>query len=113
MTLKKTWENCMSLWRHVYRRKMAGDERSVDELKTEWCKKHGFSGMSGNCFFCEYIEKTFPERECNEGCPGSLVDPEFSCEDRKYSYSHNPIAFYNKLRSLHRLYLKNLKKGGK
>lgn len=100
MSLKETWKDCMSLWGFIYRKKMAGDKRSVYKLKIEWTDKREQAGETHSmCFFCLYDAKR--KTGCAT-CPGVKVDPDFDCYNPLYNFNDNPVAFYNKLRSLNR-----------
>ena len=110
--LDTCWTNCMSMWRWVAKMVKAGDKRSIDDLKTEWLKAHGFKDINSDCFFCHYAAQVDPnnDKEC-QVCPAYKVDKKFNCSNITYSYQTRPIAFYNKLRSRHRLYLKQRRAG--
>ena len=110
MNLDESWKLCMSMWRWIAEQIRAGCEYSVDVLKEQWLKKHGYKigkygeYITGNCFFCTYITSCGKE-ECSF-CPGKKVDGTFNCMRKDYDFFGRPIAFYNKLRSLNRKRLK-------
>lgn len=105
MNLNETWKLCLSMYRWIAEQRRKGNSESVPALKEEWLRKHGFNpgddSVMDDCFFCEYNDKHPCKKEgCN--CPAKKIDPEFSCISSDYNYIINPIAFYNKLRSLNR-----------
>ena len=106
LTIDKTWELCLAMWRWIANERRKGNTAPIYYLKEEWAEKHDYSvDLHEECFFCEY-----GERGDNSGCrlcPGKKVDPDFDCEDRDYHFTLYPIAFYNKLVSLNRKRLKS------
>ena len=112
LNLDETWRLCMSMWRHVKRRIQSGDKETVESLKASWATKHGYH-LDSDCFFCDYVDlRSDPLMDYSAGCklcPARKIDPEFHCKNLTYHYRLKPIKFYNKLRSLYRLYLKRLK----
>ncbi len=97
--LERAWIECMKLWKHVAS-KSHGQHPSVSNLKEEWIDQHGFTKLlssSCDCFFCRYAD-----RDCNK-CPGTLIDPDFNCDNSTYRWHKHPIAFYNKLVKLNKI----------
>jgi hypothetical protein len=107
MTLNKTWEECLRMWKWV------SDGRRtrctcISDLKERWAEIHGYSDVRLNCFFCDLI----PENEATDGetclaCPGKQVDPDFDCMTPEYSFVSKPKAFYAKLVELNKKRLAN------
>ncbi len=115
LTLDQTWIECMRLWKHIARKVRAaikaGEKWNVDDLKREWCIKHGCEGLNLSCFFCEYDDERqnrLGSRDCSF-CPAKKIDKGFYCSEGELSCFDNPLDFYAELRRLHKLYKKGLK----
>lgn len=106
----------MSLWRWVAKKWKEDNILNVDDLKREWMQAHGFEEdeIMNDCFFCQYCETHSTEVKgyCNgcSTCPAVRVDREFFCMGTDYAFDKDPVAFYNKLRSLNRKRKSNDKK---
>lgn len=97
--LDTCWKDCLRMWKCIAGE--CSESMSVGCLKTSWLVANGFSGMHGNCFFCQYdyTEGGKGDSGC-ELCPAVLVDDSFRCWRAEYRYQDNPKAFYAKLLEL-------------
>ncbi len=96
LTLKETWNLCLSQWRWIAKEVRKSPKNNIDDLKEEWVGKYGFFDIDNNCFFCNYAEGN-----CDL-CPARKVDKSFDCYTPEYNHKTMPIAFYNKLVSLNK-----------
>lgn len=100
LTLNQTWKYCLAMWKWIAKKAEQDSELNVDDLKSEWLKKHPrFGKVYNDCFFCEYLEQhpTTDDESCPT-CPGRLVSKRFNCMDNvTYNFSYKPIKFYQKL----------------
>lgn len=102
--LRRVWINCLRMWKWISEQvimyDLVADCATVDSLKKDWLEIHGFTkDISEDCFFCQY-ESEQPRGEKKHfcpNCPGRLANRQFSCTHEKYSYTKNPVGFYNKL----------------
>ncbi len=108
LTLDQTWKLCLSMWRWIAKQIREGSEKSVAELKAQWATKHGYEELHNLCFFCAWVKPA--GRYCAGDCPGEKVEKNFDCNNAKYDYEDEPIAFCNKLVSLNRKRLAKRKK---
>lgn len=102
LTLDQTWVLCLRMWKWIA--KVRKSWQSVNELKKEWRRKHGFSVShlsSGNCFFCN--SAGYKNFDYCVQCPGRKVDKDFDCMHNEYSYDKNPKAFYAELLRLNKI----------
>ncbi len=108
LTLKKTWTECLRMWKWIAEQVEAGSKKTGKKLKDEWMEKNNYSGIvMCNCFFCEYTAR---HKHGCESCPGHLVDKTFNCNNNSYNFYWKPIAFYKELTKLHNLFLLELKR---
>lgn len=106
--LGKCWKNCMSMWRWIAKVYQEGE--SVTNLKHAWLRRHNVESgtLYNSCFFCDFTQITDGAEHtasCTR-CPAYLVDSSFACASSAYSWDGHPKEFYNKLRSLYKLYKK-------
>jgi hypothetical protein len=105
MTLNKTWEECLRMWKWVSKKWKKGDNVLV--LKIDWLHDngYGFNELDHDCFFCEYDE-FYSRKYNNKGecrlCPARKIDNNFGCALSRYSYKNKPKAFYRKLVELNK-----------
>ena len=114
LTLDETWTLCMKSWRWIARKIKQDSSLDVEDLKAEWLEAHTKDKLDNNCYFCEYNKQrggcsTLDESSDCPHCPGQLVDPEFSCDNKLYHYEERPLAFYAELRRLHKIYKRKKK----
>ena len=98
MTLNKTWEECLRMWKWIAKVHKDGNG-DVERLKRKWLKEHGYkpSGIHEQCFFCNAARNNCPK------CPGKQVSKSFDCTKRPtYKYDEKPKAFYRKLVELNK-----------
>jgi hypothetical protein len=106
MTLAKTWQECLRMWKYVVKNLKRGESGSiVVDLKKAYLKKRGIDRDSvlSTCFFCQYAKeqaRSAGEWSTCEYCPGRLVDESFDCQDFYYDYYDRPCTFYRKLLQL-------------
>ena len=105
-TLNQTWVLCLRMWRWIAKVWQTPRYRqyNIKKLKKIWLRKNGFpkSCLRGDCFFCEH--KNICGRDfCDDGCPGSFVDPDFNCCNSDYHYADKPVEFYKELLRLNRI----------
>lgn len=107
LTLNKTWELCLAMWRWIAEEARKGNTDTVHCLKSEWLSANGFGGVdvADDCFFCEYTMRGKGGEPCRL-CPGKKVDPRFYCMTAAYDFEEEPIAFYNKLVAFNKKRLK-------
>lgn len=101
MSLDDIWIECLRMWKWIDEKIGKKEDYDSDDLRENWGKINGY--IAG-CFFCEWACRN--GSSCNS-CPGKLVDSEFNCFYRTYSYCNYPHKFYQKLVRLHKIYLKN------
>ena len=120
LTLNETWELCVDgMWKWIAKQRRKSREQYTTALKAKWSKKY-FPGVSIEhlCFFCEYDKQR--RRGFDLGCahcPARKVDRklgQFWCEDGQYeetgtSWYRRPVAFYEQLVQLKRIYEKGKK----
>ncbi len=92
--LDRSWKNCLRMWKWISKNWKKGD--SVPAMKCKWLQKNKFvaDDISFNCFFCDYISNN--SKLC-DSCPGTLVHPQFYCQNKTYDYYSKPKKFYAKL----------------
>lgn len=101
-TLDQTWTLCLKMWKWITKERKK-NKRSVGILKIEWLKNNGFgpSLIDSDCFFCQYAVAHKKRKFACFYCPGTKVDPNFSCTEHPI-YSSEPIEFYKLLLTLNR-----------
>jgi len=125
LTLNNAWVRCHRMWRHIYDRiRHEGKVESISEMKTHYLKKvlPYAQSIQHDCWFCAYafdrnVEEfgagsihiyPYPIAEAHEKtckhCPAKLVDPKFNCQDPHCHWGEHPIQFYNKIRSMYRVW---------
>ena len=104
LTLDMAFDLCLEQWDWVKAEIEAGSKLSVEGLKSQWCKENGYEAIWGYCFFCEQPRIDFDSPLC-DNCPGRLVDPEFYCNNNKYHYEYQPLAFHAELVRLNKIRL--------
>ena len=106
--LELTWKNQLSMSRWVAKQWKLG-RRNTWALKREWLQRHKFEdNMRSDCFFCQYNSE-----RSNIGCrtcPARYIDDSFLCSNTEYHWQSDPVALYNKLRSINRKRLIALRK---
>ncbi len=116
MTLEKTWEECLRMWKWIAEEGVnilnADVHDRVSYLKMIWLSINGYSRIYNDCFFCDYVEKhgRSSDWKCCIYCPAQKVDEGFCCQDYGTHWSSNPIEFYERLVELNE---KRLSKKGK
>ena len=107
MTLEKTWQKCLKMWRWIVKEWKEGRNLDIDTLKEQWLQKNDFgASLLSDCYFCNYDHDG-----CNK-CPGRLVLPSFNCWDDKYNFKRHPDKFLQKLEQLNKKRKdKSVKKG--
>lgn len=106
MTLDKTWEECLRMWKWIVEQDRP---TATVFLKQQWLTENGYdveqNEIKSSCFFCEYDKRHTPTNACNcHFCPGVKVDTEFSCMISGCDY-HNAPIFYAKLLELNKIRL--------
>lgn len=110
LNLNETWELCIKMWKWIA--KVYDGSVSVNTLKAQWMRKHGFKGIMHNCFFCDWQIEMLEEFEelrnmsypCKILCPAKLASDEFAgCESSKYPYDDNPRAFYQEIKRIYEI----------
>ena len=106
LTLNKTWEQCLKMWRWIVRQPCP---RCVNELKEKWLEKNGFDfdELENDCFFCDYATRY---GGCEISCPGNIIDKNFCCGDYDYHFLRKPAAFLRKITELNKKRLARRKK---
>ena len=105
LTLDMAWDLCLNQqWNWIKAEIETGSNIPIEELKGQWCRKNGFDGVLGYCFFCEYAGQQFRGGGC-DFCPGRLVDPKFHCNKEKYYYCRKPLEFHAELVRLNKIRL--------
>ena len=116
MTLDKTWEECLQMWKWMVAN--LDKKRDIFNLKRTWLLKEGYAAhdygerpssgksVANGCFLCDYQEthpkmKSVTNASCSR-CPAARIDPSFDCDDTGYSWHINPKAFYKKLLELNK-----------
>ncbi len=99
VSLDRTWELCLEMWKWISKQKKARNAKSITHLKEKWMQSHHFKNVQADCFFCEYAERQ--GRGCSS-CPGNLVNKRFHCGRTSYHYGMKPTAFYNKIVALNK-----------
>ncbi len=101
LTLAKTWQECLRMWKWIAENYKNGDE--IDDLKIEWLKKHDIAEdeISVDCFFCEYCDGKC-ENRYGPRCPGVQVNRRFTCHSLTYGFRRKPVKFYQKLVELNK-----------
>jgi len=113
LSLKKTWEETLRMWKWIDEQIAVNPELIVTRLKYEWLTKEGYKKRVMNgCFLCEYASNhmEFCELMC-KNCPATLVEETFYCNNSAYNWANQPRQFYKKLVELNELRLS--KKGKK
>ena len=112
LSLDMTWTECLRMWKWISRQWLDPNHLglSVGMFKRIWLENNGYPthvDESMNCFFCRYagVTRNFVQ-DCTE-CPGALIDKTFRCSMEKYNYEQLPREFYQELRRLHKIYLRN------
>ena len=110
LTLRKAFSLCREQWEWLVGEIRMGSGKSVYRLKDDWIcgNNHGIGDrIECYCFFCEYSTRHCGknEDECNH-CPGRLIDPEFNCCNKAYSYCNKPLQFHAKIVELEATFLK-------
>ena len=97
MTLAKTWQNCLRMWRWVVEEWKKDNDIDVDELKEMWLEENDSdTSLKADCYFCERAGTS-----CDK-CPGKLVSKSFDCQYKKYHYLWHPDKFLKKLEQLNK-----------
>lgn len=99
LTLNYVWAECIKMYTYVVKQKAAGDGRDVSSLKQMWLNRRGYktNELCSDCFFCEYDERhKKPNINCKL-CPAAIVDPDFFCGNRPYTWSKYPNLFLREL----------------
>lgn len=107
MTLEKTWQKCLKMWRQIVKEWKENRYLDVEVLKENWLQKNDPDvSLLSDCYFCNY-----DDNGCNK-CPGRLVSPSFDCTDDRYNFEYHPDKFLQKLEQLNRKRKdKSIKKG--
>ena len=101
--LDRCWINCLRMWKWLSENLPEGflekpeEEREdiVLSLKKQWLEENRFTTyLNQDCFFCAYDREQ--GNDCT-ACPGRLVDPNFHCDRKEYSYRHFPSLFYREI----------------
>ena len=97
MEIKDVWDDCIRMWEWIcdeLPNNWTPDD-SINRYKLKYVKKFNVP----MCSFCAYGRwKT--GYKCGN-CPGRLVDPDFSCFNREYSFEERPYEFLAKLKELY------------
>ena len=108
LTVNKTWENCLAMWKWISRKCLKIDWPDVDRLKVEWLEANGYPDadiIHHHCFFCQHCQSGNHDGvECR--CPAKKIDKDFYCFAVQHSYSGRPRDFYNELKRLNKIRLK-------
>lgn len=126
MTINKTWEECLRMWKSISKSWAKSKNEDVDKLKEKYLTRRKIKSdtwfVYNDCFFCEYAVTHRPEGKSNmhvewyvygagcRNCPGRKVDEEFDCI--RYNYDTDPVEFYKKLQQLNKIRLSKLRKAG-
>ena len=104
MTLNKTWEECLRMWKWIDSQVAESygddDDSPVESLKEEWLEDYGYDPSEINfmCFFCNMAGNSHSgASECEDKCPAVAIDPDFDCcmeDDDGYNFEMYPKAFY-------------------
>ena len=107
LSLNKTWQFCLRMWKWIADEKKNGRIKSVYNLKNEWLRKNGFKDVRiiQRCFFCDYAND-----ECFR-CPPRLINSSFDCMNNPYNWQYEPTKFYEKLVEINKKRLLLKKKG--
>lgn len=88
------WKLCLEMWDWIAEMIRAGDDRGIWGLKRAWLTEHGYA-MENECFFCDWA--IADGKNCENDCPGTVVDPRFRCDRTAYHYDDAPLKFHAKL----------------
>lgn len=99
MTLEKTWEECLRMWKWIADVRLGEIDdglRGLDvvDLKHIWITANNYVDVFSDCFFCDYAVKHGSEAmpgDCKE-CPGQYVRKGFNCHKNPV-YRNNPVEF--------------------
>ena len=104
--LDRVWLNCLRMWEWISMNLPKGFSESnkpmkeyvINSLKRRWLRENKFTElMESDCFFCAYDKKH--GNDC-DFCPARLVKKDFHCTDCTYHFTHDPIAFYQRIVNL-------------
>lgn len=111
MTLDKTWENCLAMWKWIAEN-YDGTVHPMT-MKRQWLRQNRFTKERlFNCFFCEYGKTKDEFLNCSK-CPafGTHKKPG-GCENYgSYNWHSKPKQFYAKLVKLNEIRLKEKRNG--
>jgi len=111
LTLKQARDYCRRQWRWIIKQMRAGDTRNANELKAAWLIEHVEGEVRSHCFYCDYTTQYHPDGDTRcDLCPGTKIDPNFSCHNHPANYFSNPEAFYKELLRLERMEAKKCPK---
>lgn len=99
MTLNKTWQLCLKMWKWIIEEIKRDKTQSIEGLKEKWLIKNKYENIFCDCFFCNYAYQQ-PLKDCEDMCdfcPGRLVSKRFNCFDSSYNHETKPLKFYKKL----------------
>lgn len=98
MSIDEIWSECIRMW-HDCCFNSRYKNLNIQAAKYNWLLDNGYEYVYSNCFFCATTSRC-------ETCPGVLVDKDFKCYNKAYSYETNRLAFYNKLLELNAIRMK-------
>lgn len=117
LSLNKTWEECLRMWRDIITMidilEECGEGASVGVLKYIWMElNYPNKCFKNDCFFCEYADEVgSPQLKGGcWNCPGTKIDPNFACELVGRKWWTNPYEFLEWLEELNKKRLARKKK---
>lgn len=96
LTIDEIWGYTKRMWKDIaFWKEVLEDKRPVEALKGVWLEENApefVNKLEDNCFFCD--ARTW---RCSSTCPGSLVEPNWSCCYSPHNYKKKPAAFYREI----------------
>jgi len=99
LTLAKTWQECLRMWKWIDKQIEKDKDLYAGDLKWQWLRENSIGTLHMGCFFCEYDLRESGEDHCIS-CPGKLINKRFECERVTYCWADKPRKFYQKLLQL-------------
>lgn len=96
LTLNRTWELCLTMWKWIVEQLNAGSRLPIWRLKRAWLAEFGKGKVpEGFCYFCEYNIR-HNGGDCTI-CPIKLISRNLGCGYKGFSWNFEPRKFYARL----------------